>query len=111
MLPKINRLPSPEIRILMRRGKRTSNNLLELITNTNQLRSSRFAFIVSRSIDKRATKRNRVKRLLRQAVANLLPQIRVNLDVIVVARSKQLLAEEASISGIVDELFHRAHIL
>jgi len=42
---------------------------------TNALSYSRFGFIVRKTLDKRATRRNRVKRLLRSCVEELQKQI------------------------------------
>lgn len=75
MLPRENRLPSPEIKSVMRRGKRVSEECAQLIIMQNTLPISRFAFIVPKSVDKRAVARNRIRRLVRESVRLTLPKI------------------------------------
>lgn len=107
MLPKSNRLPSSEIRTVMRRGKRIVNASIQLIFLPNQVGTPRFAFVVATSVDKRATKRNRLKRLMREAAYRLLAQIRGSVDAVVIARSTR----EGEIENSVGELLHKAELL
>ena len=72
MLPKPNRLPSQEMDILLRSGTRIRGDGIDLIYK-KQSGFLRFAFIVSTKIDKRAVARNRMKRLMREAVHHMLP--------------------------------------
>lgn len=55
----------------MRTGKRVSLGAITLIYKKAE--TPRFAFVVSTSVDKRATVRNRMKRLLRESVRKMLP--------------------------------------
>lgn len=50
--------------------------------------SPRFAFVVSVKADKRATERNRMKRMLREAVQHLFPAVRTGVDAVFVVRGK-----------------------
>ncbi len=90
MLPKANRLPAPDIRLLLRKGKRLHDPMFQLIYHKNNLSVSRFAFIVSTKIDKRATVRNRIKRLLRESVRLLLPNATSGFDVIFIAKTADM---------------------
>lgn len=54
----------------------------------NNMDVSRFGFVVSKNIDKRATARNRIKRVLRERVRTLLPNLPTGKDVIIIARTK-----------------------
>ena len=88
MLSRKHRLPlRSKLYRLERTGKRfhTPSATL-LISQQNPPSLSRFAFVVSRRLDKRATRRNRTKRLLSQAIQQLLPEIKPGLDVVVYAR-------------------------
>jgi ribonuclease P protein component len=91
----------------MRRGKRIANASMQLIFSPNQVGRSRFAFVVSTNVDKRATVRNRLKRLMREAVRALLPKLQENADVILQARSNR----EGEIRESVEELLRRANLL
>lgn len=52
----------------------------------NELDISRFAFVVSTKVDKRATKRNLVKRRLREIIRLRLKKIRPGYDVLIIAK-------------------------
>ncbi|MBI4062294.1 ribonuclease P protein component [Candidatus Gottesmanbacteria bacterium] len=86
MLPTSNRLPSSQIKSVMRHGKRIANAHLQCVFLPNHASMARFAFIVSTTVDKRATKRNRIKRVMRETVHGLLPRIG-HYDVVLLARS------------------------
>lgn len=88
MLPKANRLPAPDVRLLLRKGKRLYSPMVQLIYGKNNLPVSRFAFIVSTKIDKRATARNRIRRLLSESVRLLLPSLAPEYDVLFIVRQK-----------------------
>ena len=75
MLPSKNRLPAFDIRNVMRRGRRISSGSVQLVVSSGAASGSRFAFIVSTSVDKRATRRNRMKRLLRESVQKKLEAV------------------------------------
>ncbi len=47
---------------------------------------SRFGFVISKKIDKRAVVRNKIKRLLRQAVRERLEKIPEGFDIVLVVR-------------------------
>ena len=96
MLPKKHRLSSLKISEILKRDKgckRYSFALLNFVVNeptrkpANQKTSpSQFSFVVSQKIDKRATVRNRTKRLLSEAVRHLLPKIKPGFSVLVFAK-------------------------
>ncbi|MBI2443161.1 MAG: ribonuclease P protein component, partial [Candidatus Levybacteria bacterium] len=52
----------------------------------NDFATSRFAFVVSKRIDKRATVRNQTKRVFRQAAEQILPSIPLGYDMLFIAR-------------------------
>ena len=86
MLPKPHRLPSSHIRAVFDHGKRTGTPLLQFIIRQNTVKISRFAVVVPARIDKRATVRNRSKRLVREAIRRLLSEVADGWDVVVVVR-------------------------
>ena len=93
MLSFPNRLPKEEIHPILRRGIHVRSESIEFIYKKRQIpdqarlaeasakrvgddnKNSRFAFIVSTKIDKRATARNRMRRVMSESVRHLLPQI------------------------------------
>lgn len=94
MLPKEYRIPSPEIKQVMRHGVRAIKGAVQIISAKNNLEISRFAFIVPTKIDKRATVRNRMKRFLRERVRVLLPGLPTGRDVVIIARKKEVSLDE-----------------
>jgi ribonuclease P protein component len=57
----------------------------------------RFGFVVSNKISKEATKRNRIKRLMREAVKKLLPEIKEGMNIIFLVRQKLLLKSKEEV--------------
>ncbi len=88
MLPKEYRLPSSTMRDVLRSGRRSGESFVSLTVKKNNTPLSRFGFIVSTKVDKRATTRNRLKRLLRESVHHLLAELPKGWDVVVSTRSK-----------------------
>ena len=107
MLPKQNRLPSPEIKFVMRVGRRVTTPELVCIWNANKTTQARFAFIVSTKVDKRATMRHRIKRVLGESVRQLAPNMNIGADVLLIARSKSLSESTEKTVKILSEILRR----
>lgn len=100
MLPSSNRLLSKDIPLIMKTGLRIRVPGMEVIYFIHQtgtrfvphggivLAGPRFAIIVSAKVDKRATRRNRMKRLVREALQNLLPVMVEGFCAVFVVRSR-----------------------
>ena len=69
----------------MRNGRRLTSPQLTLMYRNNTLGLPRFAFVVPMQVDKRAVGRNRIKRLLRETVRGVLPQLS-GIDGVIIAR-------------------------
>lgn len=78
MFKKINRLPVGE-KIL---GSNINSSLFSLKISKNSLPYSRFGFIVSKKIDKRAVVRNSLKRNVRACVEELFDKIKPGYDLL-----------------------------
>lgn len=79
MLPKQFRLPA-QVRLHHPYSFRTS--LFMLKSAKNELAYSRFGFIVKKTVDKRATSRNEVRRKLRSCIEELRPKIKPGYDML-----------------------------
>ncbi len=86
MLPKSHRIPSPIIRTVLQSRQRVRNDVLECIFAPNKTTTSRFAVIVSLKRDKRAVKRNRMRRLIHESIHHLLPTIAGGWDCVVIVQ-------------------------
>lgn len=85
MLPKENRLKkTKDIEGVFKRGKGVKGNFLFLKTVKNSIRTSRFAFIVSKKVANKSSARNKIKRALREQVKTLLPLVSPGFDVVLV---------------------------
>lgn len=91
MLPEENRLrKKKDHNRVYKKGSRFTTPLFVLLVlaRDNQEHPSRFSFVVSKKVDKRAVVRNRVRRVLRESVRILLPEILHGFDCILIARNE-----------------------
>lgn len=76
---------SDEFQRVRRNGKSYAGPLIVLITQTNQSSGSRVGIVAGRTVGN-AVRRNRAKRLLREAMRPLLPALAPGWDLVIVAR-------------------------
>ena len=79
-----------------------------LVSQSPKKQSSRFGFIISTKIHKRAVKRNRAKRLLSEAIFALSPKIKPGFDVVFLAKKKIVEANLEEVKIEVKRLFAKA---
>ena len=112
MLPKEYRLPlRTELHRVQKAGKVYHFPYFGFLVAKSDLPVSRFAFIVSEKIHKRATKRNRVKRLLRESVKSLLSKTEPGFDVVFLAKKRISDQDYSLISAAVKKAFEKTKIL
>lgn len=56
----------------------------------NGLTHSRFGFVVRKTVDKRATARNRIRRLFRSCIEELLPEVKQGYDMLFLLKGRIL---------------------
>ena len=87
MLPQINRLRNTkDIEMVFKKGRGVKEGFLFLKFLENNLKVSRFAFIVSRKTARKAVQRNKIKRRLRDIVQKNLPRLKTGFDFVFVAQ-------------------------
>jgi ribonuclease P protein component len=91
-------------------GKSTAHPLIVLITADGTAETSRAGIITSKSIGK-AAQRNRVRRQLRAILSSLMPKLKGNVDMIIIARKAILNAEFCDIRKAVVQLLVREKYL
>jgi len=76
-----------EFKEVLKKGEKIHTPLFTLlVSNDEGVKMSRFGFIVSKKIDKKAVIRNKVRRRLSEAVRLLLPKLRQDVRVIFLVR-------------------------
>lgn len=71
---------------------------------------SRFGFVVSNKISKKANIRNKIKRILREAVKTNLPKLKSGFDVIFLVKKKALAKQTKDIMDEVPVVFKKANL-
>jgi ribonuclease P protein component len=100
---------SEEFQRVRRQGRSWSHALLVLLAVRNDLNRTRCGFLVSKRIGK-AVLRNRVRRLLREAVRTRLGRIAVGWDIVLIARAPIIQADFWHIGEALDSLLQRAEL-
>ena len=73
---------------ILKRSSELSTPYFNLKIQANTEGGSRFGFIVSKKIDKRATVRNRIKRVLRSCIEESLPKIKHGYDFLFILKKE-----------------------
>lgn len=113
MLPRENRIVrGDDFERIKKEGFPVKNPFfVTLFLPRNDSKPSRFGFIVSSKISKRAVDRNRTKRFFRDAVNSLISDIRVGYDIIFIARKNILTLDKEIFFNKVAESLRKKNIL
>jgi len=109
MLSKINRLrKKKDIERVFGKGKRFKEDFLILKITRNALSQTRFGFIVSQKVSKKATLRNKIKRRLREIVSKKMGKFKKGLDVLLIAHPGLETKDFWEIDETLNKLFKKA---
>lgn len=112
MLPRHNRLrKTNDFKKVFDCGLFVNDKFVSFKVAENDLEVSRFGFIVSSKVSKKAVVRNKVKRWLRAVVGESLAQIKSGYDVIVITRPDIVDSNFHEIKDVVMRLLERARLL
>ena len=111
MLPQPHRLKrSADLAVVQQQGRSWRHPLCILLVGQGGSKATRFAFIASRRVGN-AVVRNRVKRLLREAVRHHLDEIQPGRDCVWIARPLLPQASFAEVETAVLQLLERSKLL
>ena len=111
MLPRVNRLKKKkDFERVFKRGKGFKEDFLFLKIISNNLKASRFGFVVGKKISKKAILRNKIKRILREQVRTKLPKIKTGFDGVLVVVNSLPAKDFKEIAEVVNKLFKKAKL-
>ncbi|MCJ7829595.1 ribonuclease P protein component [Patescibacteria group bacterium] len=112
MLPKQHRLPlRTELRRVKKEGQLFQSKLFGLLLSPSQETQTRFAFIISTKVHKKAVKRNHARRLLSEAIRELLPQMKPGFDGVFLAKKSLIESDFKQIKQEMILLLKKVHLL
>lgn len=113
MLPAEHRLNKKiDIDRVFKRGRTVYAGDLALRFAPNGLPKARFTVVTSLKVSKRATKRNLLKRRLRETVRrDILPNIKQNVDGLLLTKASLLTLPYADLKILVATLFKKANLV
>ncbi len=80
MSPQRNKLTRQDIRSILVRGQRVVHEDVSLAYQSTKNKAPRFIVVIGSKIDKRATRRNRAKRCMREAICGHLQKNPLSFD-------------------------------
>lgn len=93
------------------RGQSVSSRLLVVAWHPNDGAQLRVGFVVGKRISKRAVQRNYIKRLLGEAVRDVLSELPANMDIVFTARGQTVTADLGALKQDMQALLQRAKLL
>lgn len=112
MLPKQHRLVlRKEFNRIKKQGQFFQGRLFSLLIIKQASLKKRFAFVVSKKIAKNATKRNKIRRLLAEAVYDYLTRIKTGVDGVFLIKKTIIAKNLDQIKKEVERIFKQADLL
>ena len=100
---------STDFKRVRRTGKSYAHPFVVLVVQANEVSKVRVGVTAGRSVGG-AVQRNRAKRLLREAIRPMLPEIPPGWDLILIARSALLTTQLLDIRRTISDLLYRAKL-
>ena len=111
MLSKNNRLKKKDdFDRAFKRGRKFKEDFLLLRVVKNNFKKSRFGFMVSQKVSKKAALRNKIKRRLRAIVKIKIPKTKEGFDIIMIASPGLEKKDFWELEEIVENIFKKADL-
>jgi ribonuclease P protein component len=111
MLPKQNRLKKKnDFEKVFKKGKGFRQGFLFFKIAKNNLKESRFGFIVSKQVSKKAVIRNKIKRRLRKLVQLNLLKIKTGIDGVLIVKPGLETKNFLELENLLNKLFKKAKL-
>lgn len=111
MLPKANRLKrEKDIERVFKEGESFKEDFLILKTVKSNLKNSRFAFIVSQKVSKKAALRNKIRRRLSELARLKIKNIKKGMDLVLLATPGLEEKDFWEIEETINKIFAKAKI-
>jgi ribonuclease P protein component len=111
MLPKVNRLKKKkEFEKVFKKGRFLKEDFLILKAIPNNLKNSRFGFIISSKVSKKAVVRNKIKRWLRNIILFKLKednQMKEMMDVVIIVKPGILIKNFQEVEVVINKIFQK----
>ncbi len=108
MLPTAHRLSATnEIERVYHYGKKTFHPLLRLAATPAAKRCSRATVVVAKRVDLRATERNRIKRIIRALLPDMLTSLARPLDLVIIVQPRARGAKQHQLAKALVETMNR----
>jgi ribonuclease P protein component len=112
MLPRKHRLTEDkDIKRVLKNGRVVFTNLLTIKAVPNKEGNVRTAIIVSTKVDKRSTKRNIIKRRIREVLVQVIPKIKVPVDLVITAKNEALDREQDAFASALSYCLSKLRII
>ncbi|MCK5490255.1 MAG: ribonuclease P protein component [Candidatus Pacebacteria bacterium] len=93
------------------KGRYISEKFLTLKIVSNKLAFSRFGFIISNKVSKKAVERNRAKRLLRESIRLFQDSIKSQIDFVFIPKKEIIGKDFVEVNECVEKLLKRSGLL
>jgi len=112
LLPTRNRIKeTKDLKKVLKEGRRAKNEDLAVVFQTNHKKLTRFAFIISTKISKKATIRNRLKRRLSEIIQKQNKNILAGFDVVIVPSPSLEKKDFKGITKQVNKVMYKARLI
>jgi len=99
-----------DFKSVFKKGRFYGNSFLSVKISKNDLKISRFAFVVGLKISKKAVVRNKIKRLLSAVIKFHLAEIKTGFDIVFLPNPDIVEKDYKDIEKVINNLFKQANL-